>query len=93
MHDLDQIDQFLEIFMVKTDDLTKYSVQAGQTEFELNDSLIRKVHEIVLKDIPESSVSKYREVQPAPKAESGNSTLEFRWIGLNAILRDKKDFV
>ena len=92
MLDLDQIDQFLEIFVLKNDEITKSQIQLGQTEFEISDSLVRKVYEVVIKDIPESSASKYKEPQPVPKAESKNSTLEFRWLGINAILRDKKDF-
>ena len=92
MLDPDQIEQFIEIFVVKQDEMTKSQIQLGQTEFEISDSLIRKVYEVVIKDIPEGIPSKYKEVQPAPKAESKNSTLEFRWLGINAILRDKKDF-
>ena len=78
--------------MLKNDEMTKSQIQLGQTEFEISDSLVRKVYEVVIKDIPESSASKYKEAQPVPKAESKNSNLEFRWLGINAILRDKKDF-
>ena len=68
MLDLDQIDQFLEIFVLKNDEMTKSQVQLGQTEFEISDSLVRKVYEVVIKDIPESSASKYKEAQQAPKS-------------------------
>lgn len=59
----DQIDQCIEVFVLKTKSENKISIQIGQMEFELNDSLIRKVHEIIIKDIPESSISKYKEAK------------------------------
>ena len=52
----------MEVFVVKNEHMTKSSIQVGQTEFEISDSLIRKVYEVVLKDIPESQPSKYHEV-------------------------------
>lgn len=56
MLDMDQISQFIEVFMVKNEESTKTEIQMGQAELEINDSLIRKVYETVLKDIPEGQV-------------------------------------
>ena len=56
-----QADQFLELFMFNVPTVQKTTVCVGQTNVEMNDNLIRKVYESILQDMPESSVSKYRE--------------------------------
>ena len=66
MNDLnieDQADQFLELFMINVPNVQKMSMCMGQTDIEMSDNLIRKVYESILHDMPESSVSKYREAQ------------------------------
>ncbi len=50
--------------------------------------------------MPEQNISKYKEAQMKlemknkPRGEDlCEKLVEFKWIGLNAIFRDKKDFV
>ena len=92
----DQIDQFLEMFIVASPACKRISINVGQTEMEFNDTLIRKVYESIFQDMPESSISKYKELhaklqQPIPAKRNQQQTVEFKWLGLNAVLRDKKD--
>jgi hypothetical protein len=48
--------------------------------------------------MPESSISKYKDSHAKSKEEiqskkDQHKIIEFKWLGLNAILRDKKDFL
>lgn len=43
----DQIDQFLEMFIVTSPACKRISINLGQTEMEFNDTLIRKVYESI----------------------------------------------
>lgn len=43
----DEIDQFLEMFIVASPACKRISINVGQTEIEFNDTLIRKVYESI----------------------------------------------
>jgi hypothetical protein len=56
------------------------------------------VYESIFQDMPESSISKYKDSQAKSQEEiqskkDQHQMIEFKWLGLNAILRDKKDFL
>lgn len=56
------------------------------------------MYESIFQDMPESSISKYKDSHAKSQEEiqskkDQHQMIEFKWLGLNAILRDKKDFL
>lgn len=91
----DQIDLFLEVFSISTPDISKKQIKLGETNVDINDGLLRKLYESILKDMPEQNISKYRARQPKKEETRSplQSSLDFKWSGINAALSDKKDLI
>jgi len=90
--DDETIDEFIAAIVLKGSNEKRTNVHIGHTEFELPDTIIRKVYESVLSDMPETLPSKYSpKKQIKVEEELLVSTLEFNWQGLHAIIRDKKE--
>jgi RNA polymerase subunit RPABC4/transcription elongation factor Spt4 len=90
---LDSVELCLEFTSVSTSDTKKTQIKLGETNLNINDSLLRKFYESILKDMPEANVSKYRGLKPkkeeAPVISS--SQTEFKWSGISIAISDKKD--
>ena len=52
-NDRDQIDVFLEFFIIGSSEISKKQIKLGETYFDINDTLLRKFYESILKDMPE----------------------------------------
>ena len=52
-NDRDQIDVFLEFFIIGSSEISKKQIKLGETYLDINDTLLRKFYESILKDMPE----------------------------------------
>lgn len=89
----DSVDLFLEFTSISTTDTKRTQIKLGETNLNVNDSLLRKFYEAILKDMPEANVSKYRGIKPKKEAAPALSAshTEFKWSGLSIAISDKKD--
>jgi hypothetical protein len=75
--------------------MSKKQIKLGETNVDVNDGLLRKLYESILKDMPEQNTSKYRARQPKKEETTSplQSSIDFKWSGINAALSDKKDLI
>jgi hypothetical protein len=89
----DSVELFLEFTSISTSDTKKTQIKLGDTNLNINDSLLRKFYESILKDMPEANVSKYRAIKPKKEEApvTCSSQTEFKWSGISIAISDKKD--
>lgn len=98
--------QFLEFFQTRTEMIDRVQAQVGHINVELADSTIRKIYESIIQQMPEAQGSQYRqqlreldslhfkaESSTAPKKDLVDKEIDFRCQNVNAVVRDKKDFL
>jgi hypothetical protein len=86
-------DFFFDACIMQAPDEKKIEINLRQTQLDVNDGIFRKVYDTVLAEMPESSPSKYGHLkeQTAVKESVPKSEIVFKWQGLIASFRDKKD--
>ena len=83
--------------MVKTSAAINTKVRLGQSQLELNDTIIKKVYESIMQDMPIKKQGRdqgKKESKNKMKSKpSQDSSIDFKLHGLNIILKDKKEFL